>query len=269
MKAAEVKKAVRRDWSDGHSTFFEVKGGSTFLGDCPRMDVVGIEHSWSPPTVKIAEVKVSRRDFLNDTKWRTYLDYCNEFYWAVPTGLVGRDEIDAKAGLIMVNPNTGSVTTVKAAPHLDIEEDKGFKMLYYLLTWRHNNERLGREARMQRIEEELQRRKDLGERYTHFVSERLQEAADRVRAAEASRDHAQRMQEMEKEKVERKLESINEAEELIEAARGAVGRIEPDQLKTLLEKVPYSLENNLKRIINQCSDLRDFLFGGDNGSDSF
>lgn len=34
----------------------------------------------------IVEIKVSRADLLGDRKWPDYLDYCDRFYWAVPTG---------------------------------------------------------------------------------------------------------------------------------------------------------------------------------------
>ncbi len=34
----------------------------------------------------IVEIKVSRADLLGDHKWCDYLDYCDRFYWAVPTG---------------------------------------------------------------------------------------------------------------------------------------------------------------------------------------
>jgi hypothetical protein len=34
----------------------------------------------------IVEIKVSRADLLGDQKWTDYLDYCDHFYWAVPTG---------------------------------------------------------------------------------------------------------------------------------------------------------------------------------------
>ena len=33
----------------------------------------------------IVEIKVSRADLLGDQKWTDYLDYCDLFYWAVPT----------------------------------------------------------------------------------------------------------------------------------------------------------------------------------------
>jgi hypothetical protein len=34
----------------------------------------------------IVEIKVSRADLLGDHKWPDYLDYCDRFFWAVPSG---------------------------------------------------------------------------------------------------------------------------------------------------------------------------------------
>ena len=34
----------------------------------------------------IVEIKVSRADLMADCKWADYLDYCDQFYWAVPAG---------------------------------------------------------------------------------------------------------------------------------------------------------------------------------------
>jgi hypothetical protein len=35
----------------------------------------------------IVEIKVSRADLVGDGKWIDYLDYCDRFYWAVPSHL--------------------------------------------------------------------------------------------------------------------------------------------------------------------------------------
>lgn len=34
----------------------------------------------------IVEIKVSRADLLGDGKWGDYLEYCDRYFWAVPTG---------------------------------------------------------------------------------------------------------------------------------------------------------------------------------------
>ena len=34
----------------------------------------------------IVEIKISRADLVGDRKWGDYLDYCDRFFWAVPSG---------------------------------------------------------------------------------------------------------------------------------------------------------------------------------------
>ena len=53
------------------------------LGNGRRADLMAID---SRGQIAIVEIKVSRADLLGDGKWRDYLDYCDRFYWAVPSG---------------------------------------------------------------------------------------------------------------------------------------------------------------------------------------
>jgi hypothetical protein len=68
----------------------------------------------------IVEIKVSRADLLGDGKWGDYLDYCDYFYWAVPTGF-GLAPFDGDtlgpdcAGLIVADRYDAEV--VRPAPH--------------------------------------------------------------------------------------------------------------------------------------------------------
>jgi len=48
-----------------------------------RADMVAID---SRGQLVIVEIKVSRADLMGDAKWCDYLDYCDLFYWAVPSG---------------------------------------------------------------------------------------------------------------------------------------------------------------------------------------
>ena len=48
-----------------------------------RADLMAID---SAGLITIVEIKVSRADLLGDGKWPDYLDYCDYFFWAVPTG---------------------------------------------------------------------------------------------------------------------------------------------------------------------------------------
>jgi hypothetical protein len=67
----------------------------------------------------IVEIKVSRADLMADNKWVDYLDYCDLFYWAVPTGFAlspfDQDGFGAGcAGLIVADRYDAEV--LRAAP---------------------------------------------------------------------------------------------------------------------------------------------------------
>lgn len=49
-----------------------------------RADLMGID---GKGRVVLVEIKVSRADLLGDAKWTEYLDYCDLFYWGLPTRL--------------------------------------------------------------------------------------------------------------------------------------------------------------------------------------
>jgi hypothetical protein len=68
----------------------------------------------------IVEIKVSRADLLGDRKWCDYLDYCDRFYWAVPSGFpLGPFDGDGLgpdcAGLIVADRYDAEI--VRDAPH--------------------------------------------------------------------------------------------------------------------------------------------------------
>lgn len=75
------------------------------LGNNRRADLMGL---CPKGLVTIVEVKVSRADLLGDAKWTDYLDYCDRFFWAIPTGfdagLLDRPELlPERAGLIVAD----------------------------------------------------------------------------------------------------------------------------------------------------------------------
>jgi hypothetical protein len=51
-----------------------------------RADLMGID---AKGQLTIVEIKVSRADLSGDAKWTDYLDYCDNFFWAVPSHLAG------------------------------------------------------------------------------------------------------------------------------------------------------------------------------------
>lgn len=69
----------------------------------PRPDVYTIRRSFSSPRPTCYEIKVTRQDFLSDVtsgKYRKYLDF-GAVVFAVPKGLVNRNEVPTGCGLIV------------------------------------------------------------------------------------------------------------------------------------------------------------------------
>jgi hypothetical protein len=48
-----------------------------------RADIMALD---SAGRITIVEIKCSRADLLGDMKWPDYLEYCDRFFWAVPSG---------------------------------------------------------------------------------------------------------------------------------------------------------------------------------------
>ncbi len=81
-----------------------------------RADMMAID---AKGIMTIVEIKVSRADLMGDGKWQDYLDYCDQFFWAVPRGFALEPfETDAFApnvcGLIVADRYDAAV--VRDAP---------------------------------------------------------------------------------------------------------------------------------------------------------
>lgn len=82
-----------------------------------RIDVAAIKpHLYSTKDLRAYEVKVTRQCFMQDVgnnKWHKYLNVFNRVYFAVPEGIVKKEDVPKDAGLIVRNDNGWHV--VKAA----------------------------------------------------------------------------------------------------------------------------------------------------------
>lgn len=95
-------------------------------------DGLAITRSYTKPCITGYEIKVSRSDYFRDNKYHLYLQYCNEFYFVVPTGLLKKEEIPDDMGLIYYYPDTGKLLKKKRALHRQIEEPVGlYKYIIY------------------------------------------------------------------------------------------------------------------------------------------
>ena len=79
LAAADVARGVARLlWRQDLVALCEVSLGNGRRADLMALDARGC--------ITIVEIKVSRADLRGDGKWPDYLDYCDRFCWAVPTG---------------------------------------------------------------------------------------------------------------------------------------------------------------------------------------
>lgn len=67
----------------------------------------------------IVEIKVAKADLVGDCKWTDYLEYCDQFFWAVPPSLARLLEeeryLPAAAGLIVADRYDAAI--VREAAH--------------------------------------------------------------------------------------------------------------------------------------------------------
>ena len=121
MTADIILQALKnRHWKDVFIP--ECKTGPTWFNPAlRRMDAWVMRRSWTRFATIAYEIKVSRGDFLADTKWREYLPYCHELYFICPWGLIKPDEINGDAGLCWVSKNGQRIYTRKCVEQRDIE----------------------------------------------------------------------------------------------------------------------------------------------------
>lgn len=121
FSAAEIKKLLFEKHSKDLCVA-ECKTGPTW-GNlcCKRMDFWAMKRSWAHPNMYGYEIKVNRGDFVNDQKWRYYLNYCTNFYFVCPPGLIDKEELPPEAGLLVTSLNCKRLYTKKHAPTRDIK----------------------------------------------------------------------------------------------------------------------------------------------------
>jgi hypothetical protein len=116
----EMVAAVARWRNNGKRLIWTETGvGSAWLSaHLPIPDVYTLEQSYDPKPI-VYECKVSRSDFMSDLrsrKWAKYLPISTRLYFAVPHGMVGRDEVPGDCGLVTWEPGADKWRTpVRAA----------------------------------------------------------------------------------------------------------------------------------------------------------
>ncbi len=119
-----VTRGVRRHFRDlGAATVAELA-----LANGRRADVVALDPAGR---ITIVEVKVTRADFLGDTKWPTYRDFADAFAFAVPEGFALEDLPDGPG--ILLADGYGAVV-LRPAPVVALTGARRKAMLVRLAT---------------------------------------------------------------------------------------------------------------------------------------
>lgn len=162
----------------------ECKTGPTIFADiCPRLDMIAFRRSWVHQNVYGYEVKVNRGDFIQDNKWRVYLDYCTDFYFVTPQGIIDKNELPPDVGLIVTSKNGGRLFTIKKAPTRKV--DIPMSLLWYILICRSvilSQDRLGdtNEEYWRKWLEKEDSKKELGWRVSKKIRKLIEERIDKV-----------------------------------------------------------------------------------------
>lgn len=110
----EVKDALRKRYHyDSCGFYTEIDAGPDALGRSFRLDGVNLRVSGNSMLADVKgmfvqgfEIKVSRSDFLRDSKWNLYWDYVNTLTLVCPKGMVKPNEVPEKFGLMYYNPDS-------------------------------------------------------------------------------------------------------------------------------------------------------------------
>lgn len=252
VTSTDIKKALA-EYHEKDFFITECKNGSTYFPPPQgllKFDGLAIRKSYTGPCITGYEIKVSRGDFLQDAKWHLYLQYCNEFYFVVPNGLISKEELPDNVGLIYYNPETGLLKKRKKALYRQIEEPVG--VYKYIIFSRLGNDRTPfyeeRAEYAAAYLEDKAIKKSVGKRLGSKMAQDLGDALKRL----------ERLQ-----NAESKLERLKRIEEILE--KNDVGRYcwkDEDVLNELDEalksKYPKGLDS-VKRDLSRAIERLDSI----------
>ena len=152
----------------------EVKSGSTYLtpvGDMKILDALAIRKSWTNPCFTGYEIKVSRSDFLRDSKFYRYEEIVNCLYLVCPKGMIDRTELPETVGLMYYDPEKKTLTTRKKAIYRKIEYSPD--LLLYIIYYRLDSDRYPFFSDKQKYFEEYVAQKRNSKNLAYSVKSRL------------------------------------------------------------------------------------------------
>lgn len=118
MEGRQLAESLARFLQGGKWMTWTNQPLGSVLWDHPSIvDVLAVFKSYSNQAVRIYEVKINRGDFIQDVtrgKYLKYMDQCNQLFFAVPAGLVKKEDLPDGCGLIVHGPK--GWRSVKVAP---------------------------------------------------------------------------------------------------------------------------------------------------------
>lgn len=212
----------------------ECKNGRSWGASPMRLDAWALKRSWSPLHCYGYEVKVSRRDFMQDDKWPGYLDCCHSFYFVAPPGVIDTAELPAEVGLIVASKNGRRLYTKRKAAYRDIEVSPD--ILFYVL--------MSRVRVVANMYEANDREPDTVEQWRAWLAQKDDERqTGHLAAAQIARMVEERVRKVKDENTELRKENQHLAE--VRALCAELG-IKPD---------PYGWHNGLRAKIEAAREL--------------
>ena len=91
-----------------------------------RVDVISVTPRGE---IWVVECKSSRADFTSDRKWQGYLDWCDRFFWAVPSEFP-TEILPAEAGMIIADEYFGEIVTMAPSQPLAAARRKALTLRF-------------------------------------------------------------------------------------------------------------------------------------------
>lgn len=148
--------------------------------------------TWSPLTTVGYEIKVSRSDWLQDSKWEEYRQVCHLMFIVAPKGVISASELPQGVGCLEpIGQGTGRRLVMRVKPvRQEPDTKKLVRLMAHVLMWR-KDERGGVRSRERQAEfwrEWVEQRKDfyaIGRSVRGRMRTMLKEAIEAKAAAEA------------------------------------------------------------------------------------
>lgn len=258
VTAADISRLLIQKYGEKFVCIAECKVGSHWMmRKCPIIDLWCMSKSWANPRTIAFEIKASRQDFLRDDKWPAYLDYCTEFFFVAPPGIIDPAEVPEQAGLLISSKNAKLLYTKKKAPvrQVDIPDS----IYRYILMWRSKVTKERAEYDGAKYWHDWLNRKIENKELGYNVSKRIRAIVrDRIETAESDN----RLLKQENERLQGFKEILKEM---------GFENLSPYRFRTLIEKrmneikngFPDNLENTLTHAIGNLELVKKTIFGGD------